>query len=148
VIQTEISKFEVFQNYKHQQRNIHKLLLSNHFSSKRRNKYWLNAQMPLDCPFIRDRTYHALSISVTEIQEIENTTHLHWYKSILPCNKKFLRNKKNTQTSPNKNKNLTTPSGQFQNLIEKQKTYHTVRTVPKYNRKTKNLPHRQDSSKI
>ena len=49
--------------------------------------------------------------------------------------------------------------------MEKQKTYHTVRTVPKSNRKTKklttpsgqfqnliekpkNLPHRQDSSKI
>ena len=104
--------------------------------------------MPLDWPFIRDRTYHALSISVTEIQEIENTTYLHWYKSILPCNKKFLRNKKNTQTSPNKNKKLTTPSGQFRNLIEKQKTYHTIRTVPKSNRKAKNLPHRQDSSKI
>jgi hypothetical protein len=50
--------------------------------------------------------------------------------------------------SNRKTKKLTTPSGQFQNLIEKQKTYHTVRTVPKSNGKTKNLPHHQDSSKI
>jgi hypothetical protein len=62
--------------------------------------------------------------------------------------KKYLSNKKKTQTTPKINKKLTTPTGQFQNPIEKQKTYLTVRTVPKSNRKIKNLPHRQDSSKI